>query len=219
VGLSRAAPRPVRDAPAEPGTDGIRANVAAGVLQVVVVGDQARLEAALEQMADPTVAGVEARRVQAVQALHPLRERRLTALDDQVEVVPHQAVNVQLPGELLGDAEQHVDEEVPVIVVHEDRAPVDTARRQVVDAVRERRAQRARHDRQPTASRPAGKPLWTNRDALVPNDRAVPSTSRASPWTRPNGTGIVRNGHVQGLALEMSAAVTSAEEVSDQERR
>lgn len=37
------------------------------------------------------VAGIEMRGVGAVQALHSARERRLAALDDQVEVVPHQA--------------------------------------------------------------------------------------------------------------------------------
>jgi hypothetical protein len=113
---------------------------------VLVVGDQSRFEAALEQMADAAVASVEGRGVQPVQPLHPLRQRRLPALDDQMEVVAHQAVGVQLPGAAVGDAKQELDEEPPIVVVHEDRAPVDATRGQVVDAVGKGRTPWTRHD-------------------------------------------------------------------------
>jgi hypothetical protein len=96
-------------------------------------------------MADPAVAGVEARRVPPVQPLHALGERRLAALDDQVEMVAHQAVDVQLPGEALRDSQQELHEVAAIVVVHEDQSPVDSARGEVVHAVREGRALRSRH--------------------------------------------------------------------------
>jgi len=94
---------------------------------VEVVGDRPRLEAPLEEMPDAAMARVEAGRVDPVQAFHALGERGLAALDDQVEVVAHQAVRVQLPAPAIGDAPQEVDEQPTVVVVNEDRAPVDAA--------------------------------------------------------------------------------------------
>jgi len=90
-------------------------------------------------VADAPVARVEPGRIAAVQALHPLRPLRLAALGDQVEVVPHQAVGVQLPAEPVRDPAQETDEEPAVVVVGEDQPSVDAARGQVVHAVEERR--------------------------------------------------------------------------------
>jgi hypothetical protein len=170
-------------------------------------------------MADPAVAGVEARGVQAVQALHPLRERRLPALDDQVEVVAHQAVRVKLPREPVGHAQQQVDEEAPVIVVHEDRTPIDTARRQVVDAVRERRAQRSGHEANLRRLDPQTSLCGQIVTLLFHWTRPFRPRPGPAPGHARKGRGVGRSGHVQGLALEMSAAATAVEEVSDQERR
>jgi hypothetical protein len=186
---------------------------------VLIVANQARLEAALEQMARAAVAGVEAGGVQPVQPLHPFRQRRLPALDDQVEVIAHQAVGVQLPVMTIGDAEQEVDEEPPVLVVHEDQAPVDAARRQVVDAVGEGQPPWPWHALKPRRGRHRKWLLWTDCHALVALDMAVPATSRASPWTRPRGTGAGRCGHVRGLALDVSPAGVAVGEVLAQDER
>jgi len=116
------------------------------VLEVGLVGDRSRLEATLEQMPDPAVPGVEARGVDAVQPLHPLRQARLSAFDDQMEVVSHQAVRVKLPAEPARDTMQEVDEEPPIVIVHVDHPPVDAPRCQVIDAVGKRRAKWPGHE-------------------------------------------------------------------------
>ena len=106
-------------------------------------------------MTDAAVAGIEVRRVGSVQALHPAREGRLTALDDEVEVVSHQAVHVHSPAELTYEAAEIDEEEAPVVVVEEDEAPVDAARRQVPDAVRKAQPLRSGHAADRTCTEPA----------------------------------------------------------------
>ena len=78
-------------------------------------------------MPGATVTLVERRGVEAVQPFHPVRESRLAALDHEVVVVPHQAVGVAAPAEAVEHALEQEDEEEPVVVVQEDRAPVDSA--------------------------------------------------------------------------------------------
>jgi hypothetical protein len=78
-------------------------------------------------MPGSAVALVERRGIEAVQPLHPVREGRLAALDHQVVVVAHQAVRVTAPAEAVEHALEEQHEEDPVVVVHEDRAPVDSA--------------------------------------------------------------------------------------------
>jgi hypothetical protein len=101
-----------------------------------VVTDGPRLEAPPEEVPDAEVAGVEGRGVGAVQSLHPVRERRLAALDDEVEVVSHQAIGMEPPAERAHHLAEVGEEESPVVVVHEHEPPVDAARCDVVDAVR-----------------------------------------------------------------------------------
>jgi hypothetical protein len=96
-------------------------------------------------MPGTTVALVERRGVEAVQPFHPVGERRLAALDHEVVVVAHQAVGVAAPAEAVEHPFEEEDEEDPVVVVQEDRAPVDATRRDVPDPVAEGRAQRSRH--------------------------------------------------------------------------
>ena len=59
--------------------------------------DDPRFEAAPEEVPAALIAAVEPHRVDAVQALHPPRERRLRRLDEEVEVVVEQIPRVQLP--------------------------------------------------------------------------------------------------------------------------
>jgi hypothetical protein len=48
---------------------------------VIVVFYHSGFEAALEEVAFPVVAAIEAHRIEAVQSLHPFRELRLRRLD------------------------------------------------------------------------------------------------------------------------------------------
>jgi hypothetical protein len=88
-------------------------------------------------MTGAAVALVERRGVEAVQPFHPVRERRLAALDHEVIVVAHQAVGMAAPAEAVEHPLEEEDEEDPVVVVQVDRASVDSARGDVPDPVAE----------------------------------------------------------------------------------
>jgi predicted exporter len=117
---------------------------------VVVLLEHARLEAALEEVADPVIAAVEADRVEAVQALQACRELRLGRPDDEVEVVRHQRPGVELPGVSRGDVSKQTRPGVTVERVEDDRAPLDSTRRHVVvRRCRELATGPSRHRRRP----------------------------------------------------------------------
>jgi hypothetical protein len=80
----------------EAGPDGVLQHIRAGVLEVLVVLDQEGVEARLKQVPGPAVPVVERLGVDAVEAVHDARNRLHRALDDDVEVVRHQAVHVDL---------------------------------------------------------------------------------------------------------------------------
>jgi hypothetical protein len=155
-------------------------------------------------VAGAAVAVVEGGRVEAVQPLHPVRELGLAALDHEVEVVAHQAVGVAAPAVPVDHAGEELEKEQPVVVVHEDRPAVDAARREVPDAVAERRPQRTSHDGDATPVAAAPPVAETNAFAKA--------ASRASPG-RVRCRRVVR-GRVQGLALAVSPAATA-----DRDRR
>ncbi len=127
-----------------------------------------------------SVAVVEGGGVEAVQALHPVGQRRLTAFDHEVEVVAHEAPRVAAPTEPLDHSRQDREEEEPIVVVHEDRAAVNAARGDVPDPVAEGRAQRSRHE--PTVRDGAVRDQWP-RETCLPEPRPG-----ASPWPCPSET-------------------------------
>jgi hypothetical protein len=68
-------------------------------VQVLVVLDHARVEAALEEMADAVVTTVEPHCVQAVEALHAGGQVGLCRLDEEMEVVVENDPDMDRPGE------------------------------------------------------------------------------------------------------------------------
>lgn len=163
------APAPVATVRAEADANRVRPNVVADSREVGLVLDRLRLEPALKEVSGASVAVVEGGCVEAVQPFHPIGERGLPALDHEVEVVAHQAVGMAAPTKPLDRADEERHEQQPVVVVHEDRAPVDAARGDVPEAVPEGRAQRSCHA--PTVRDRASLDQW-------------PQTTRL-PWPRP----------------------------------
>src|SRR5947208_1761643 len=80
-----------------------------------------RMVPALEAVALPVGPAVEERRIVRVQALHSAREGRIGRLDDQMNVVRHQAVSEDAPTEDIDDAQQHHEVDLAVPVVTEYR--------------------------------------------------------------------------------------------------
>jgi hypothetical protein len=99
--------------------------------------DDARLEAILEEVADPLVASVETLGVEKVEPVHAGRQREPLGFDDEVEVVVHQAEDVAEPSKTARDLGQLSGEEPPVDVVAHDRDLSGPALRYVVDPVRQ----------------------------------------------------------------------------------
>jgi hypothetical protein len=73
-------------------------------------------------MTDVVVAAVEVVRVGAVHAMHPLRDISVGRLDEQMEVVRHQAPRTALPLVVLHDVSQDAEEPLAVEIVEKDGA-------------------------------------------------------------------------------------------------
>ena len=99
----------------------------------------------LDESASPTVAEVELLDVLRREELHAERQRRVRSLEEQMHVVRHVAVRVQLPpGALDCDPQKSVERRVVCCVDEEDLVPC-RALRDVEDTVRNVDAERARH--------------------------------------------------------------------------
>ena len=87
-----ARPRPIPGRPAQTGSDGVLDDVPRHVPDQVVIVEHGRAVPAMEQVALAVVAAVERLSVEALEALHAAVEIGAGGADEQVEVVPHQAV-------------------------------------------------------------------------------------------------------------------------------
>ena len=107
-------------------------HVAAQPQQVGVPLDQHGPVAALQQVAVPLVAVVEIDRVGRLQPVHEAAEIAPRRLQHQVQVVGHQAEQIQPDLERRHALAQHPQETLPVGVILEDRPPLIAPGRHVV---------------------------------------------------------------------------------------
>ena len=101
---------------------------------MLVVADDAGVEAVGVEVPAPVVAAVEALRVPERERVHPAGDALEVAEHDEVEVVPHEAVGVEPPLRLERCQPQVTDEPASVVVVEVDVATVDPAHRHVIGA-------------------------------------------------------------------------------------
>ena len=105
----------------------IQVDVIAHALEITAarsVHDQ-RLVAPGEQVAEELVTPVEATRVSAKQPFHSGDQIGLRRLDDQMEMIRHEDIGVNLPARLSASLAQRVDEALAIRIIHEDQfAPV-----------------------------------------------------------------------------------------------
>ncbi len=90
---------------------------------------------------------VEPLRVVAVEVLDSRRELELRRVEDEVDVVPHQAEGMAVPRVTLDGVGEEAEIGEPVVVVAEDPGPVDAAGGHVKVAVRQVGTKDARHNR------------------------------------------------------------------------
>jgi hypothetical protein len=184
---ARTGPRPVLDPFAEAGLHGVLDDVAIRVLQVLVVSDDPRDEPVLDQVPPPLVAVVVPLGDPEVQPVHAARELLLRRLDDEVEVVAHQAPRVKRPAKAANGAEEIRGCGLPVVAVVKDPHAVHAPDGDVEDAVREMVSRQARHstDRRSGKwpARPAGQDRHTFGAVLQPVRAWLGGTGpRDCPW-------------------------------------
>jgi hypothetical protein len=112
--------------------DGVLDDIGDGCVIFVRVLDHLRPVAAAEEVVDASVTLVEGAGVAAVQVAHALVEVRLWSLDDQVEVIPHDAADMHAPAVAPRDSAEEVEEQGAVLVVEDDRHVVVAAGDHVV---------------------------------------------------------------------------------------
>ena len=99
-----------------------------------VVADHPCREAALEEMAAPAVAAVEALGIGRVETVHGVREYVHRCLEDEVVVRVHEAPRVACSSRLPSGRLEEREEVEPIEVVDEERLALHAARGDVVDA-------------------------------------------------------------------------------------
>jgi hypothetical protein len=108
--------------------------------------DEVCVEAVLEQVAGQLVSAIEPLRVDAVEIPHPVRQIVAGTVDQEVEVVSHEAVRSATPSMRSDDASEKSDELSSVPIVAEDRLLPVAACRYVIDTVVELYPGSPRHD-------------------------------------------------------------------------
>jgi hypothetical protein len=127
------------------GPDGVVQDVVDRVSEVRLRVDHPGGESGAEEMARASVSLVEAKRVRAVKPLDAGGELRLRRVENEVDVVVHQAERMALPAVTGDGCGQAAEIGEPIQVVADDRRAVDAACRHVEVTVRESRTEDARH--------------------------------------------------------------------------
>ena len=140
-------PRPINCGGAEPRPHWVEREVANQHEKLRIALDMDGVKSPLEQVTCQTVAMVEQLRVPAAQVLTPCREVRLRRLDDEMNMVVHEAVRVTSPPVSPHRRVEQGEVEAAVAVVDkEGLAPVAPCR-DVEDPARDLSSQRSWHRR------------------------------------------------------------------------
>jgi hypothetical protein len=123
---------------------------------VLVLVDDERVEAFLDEVADAQIAVVEPVRDPPIEPLHAAREAVEQRFDNQVVVVRHHAVRVIDPSEAEAGLPDPVVDEGVVELVARDQHAIHAARGHVVDAVLRKQVAGPWHAANGDRTRPAG---------------------------------------------------------------
>src|SRR5512133_3811920 len=85
-------------------------------------------------MADMRKAGVEVRRILAIQSLHTAGQVRVRRLNEQMEMVSHEAIGMDPPAVAAHDSIADLEEPPPIVVILVDRLSPVPASGDVIDA-------------------------------------------------------------------------------------
>ena len=134
------------------GSNRVEHDIAAELQQIALAVHDDCFEPTLQHVADPTVMAIEGLGVDPVELAHGPRQIGVGRLYNQVKVVVHQAIGVQQQMKPSNDARQHIEEPLPVLVIHEDVLPGVAARGDMVERARKFKAQRSGHEAEYSSS-------------------------------------------------------------------
>jgi hypothetical protein len=198
---------------------GVRVHVQRRPLEVVVVLDRTRVEAAAEEVAPAVVARVEALRVQRTQPVHAAREPLPLGLDDEVVVVGHEDEHEHPPGEPALDLGAAAHPGAAVVVVADDGHRPDAARGDVErPALRQERPWFAGHVATVAAAirlrRPCGESARTRHDFVTAAGTVprtwLPRTCPIGVWRFDYAAAMKAVAAVAAAALALAAPAAAA---------
>jgi hypothetical protein len=141
----RSGPRVVAGVADDAGPDRVVQDIGDRALELLLGVDDPRREARAEEVSPPLMAFVEAQRVHAVEVLDPVGHVGPRHVEDEVDVVAHQAVGVARPGVPRDRAGEESEVGTTIVVVPERARPVDAAGGDMEVPVRNVRAEDAGH--------------------------------------------------------------------------
>ncbi len=112
--------------------EGVEMNVANDIGEVADVSDETGHESTTEEMADAFESSVHVRREHRQQPLHGVGQATFGTADEQMEVIGHQAVRMDLDPETVHRLAQQVPEPHTIIDIEEDRLSVNASAHDVV---------------------------------------------------------------------------------------
>ena len=240
-----AAPRPVGSCRAHSRAHRVQNDVPREFEQVPVAVDDLGFETSLEQMPVEPVTPVELEGVPAKQPLHALRQVLLRRLDEEMDMVVHEAIRMARPTEPLDGVLEEVKEPLAVCIFKEDRLATVAARRDVEDAAcrpktrctwhvidgtrpQPRTHRRLEigplkvHIRDMPGVRPLTRQFGTCRCRASPQKMAIsatPATTRAAPARRRGPTGSLRTGAASTTAMTTLDSRTAATDAAEASRK
>ena len=149
-----ARPSPIRWGEGTARSHRVQREVAHQLAEVLVGLDDFGVEPSFEEVAAQAIPVVESPRIERVQVTHAGGDGRLGGLHQQVEVVVHQAVAVEIPAVPDDRPPEQLHERPTVDVGQVDELPAVAAHRQVADGVGDLRSQWSGH-RPNVRARPA----------------------------------------------------------------
>ena len=139
------APRPTSRGFDNSRSNGIQDHIAAQLQQMRIAFDENRFVPPLKEVSASTMTEVEPLGVPAIQPLHPRGEIAPRGLEQQMVVVPHQAVRME-PPELIADhSPENRKESIAISIIAKDRRALVSPTRHMINSTFVLKPQRSRH--------------------------------------------------------------------------
>jgi hypothetical protein len=124
---------------------GIQMDVAGQVEQIAIAAYRGSMEAPLHQMPRPAMLGVEIQRIGRLEPVHKHTQIRSGGFDQQVEMVRHQAIQIETNSVLFRRFAQPLHKSPAIRIVQEYRCPGHATLRHMIEPPLKLDASLSRH--------------------------------------------------------------------------